>query len=171
MNELIQRYEPRLRRIVRIKLSYRLRRVVESVDIVQDTFRAASEHIEDLELRSTASILQWLSRIAENRMLDTHRHFYGLKRDKTREVRMADPRGEDDAETDAAPEETEDGDEAPAPRALVRITVEEKRRYALGVHEIALTETGDGAPPAAPDAAALGSPVGAPATAASGGGR
>lgn len=97
MNELIQRYEPRLRRIVRIKLSYRLRRVVESVDIVQDTFRAAAEHIEDLELRSTASILQWLSRIAENRMLDTHRHFYGLKRDKTREVRMADPRGEDDA--------------------------------------------------------------------------
>lgn len=88
LNDLLSRYEPRIRRIVRIKLSARLRRVVESVDIVQDTFRNAFLHIGDLELRSTSSILQWLARIAENQMLDTHRRHYNLKRNKTREISL-----------------------------------------------------------------------------------
>ena len=86
LNDLLSRYEDRLRRIVRIKISARLRRVVESVDIVQDAFRNAFQHIGDLELRSTSSILQWLAKIAENQMLDTHRRHYNLKRDKTREI-------------------------------------------------------------------------------------
>lgn len=90
MNTLIQRYEERVRRIVSIRLSARLRRCVESVDIVQDVFANAAQNIGSLELRSTASIIQWLSRIAENRMHDTHRHFFGLKRDKRREVHIAD---------------------------------------------------------------------------------
>lgn len=89
LDALLRRYEDRIRRIVRIRLGTKMRRCVDSMDIVQDTWQAAYEHIGTLELRSTASILQWLARIAENRILDTHRHFYGLKRDKKREVRMA----------------------------------------------------------------------------------
>lgn len=88
LNDLLTRYEDRIRRIVRIKISARLRRVVESVDIVQDAFRNAFTHIGDLELRSTSSILQWLAKIAENAMLDTHRRHYNLKRDKTRELSL-----------------------------------------------------------------------------------
>lgn len=86
LNELLRRYEPRLRRIVRIRLNSKLRRVVDSVDIIQETYRSAFGKIDSLELRSTASILQWLSRIAENQMIDTHRHFFGAKRDRDREV-------------------------------------------------------------------------------------
>lgn len=51
-------------------------------------------------------------------------------------------------------------------RALVRLSVAPGRRYTLGSHRFLLVETGAGAPPAAPDAAALGSPVGRPARAA-----
>ncbi len=91
LNELLRRYEPRLRRIVRIRLSTKLRRVVDSVDIIQETYRSAFGKIGTLELRSTASILQWLSRIAENQMIDTHRHFYGAKRNRDREVPLQGP--------------------------------------------------------------------------------
>ncbi|MCB9897709.1 MAG: sigma-70 family RNA polymerase sigma factor [Planctomycetes bacterium] len=90
MNELILRYQERVRRIVSIRLSARLRRCVESVDIVQDVFSNAAANIHTLELRSTASIIQWLSRIAENKMHDTHRLYYGQKRDKRREVHIAE---------------------------------------------------------------------------------
>lgn len=96
LDELFQRYQARLSRIVRIGLTARLRRCVETVDIVQETYRAALKRIGDLELRSTASILQWLAKIAENQMLDTHRRFYGLKRDKRREQRLGDGTRNDD---------------------------------------------------------------------------
>lgn len=94
LDDLLRRYEDRLRRIVRIRLNAKLRRCVESVDIVQETFRSALGRINELELRSTASILQWLSKIAENHLIDTHRRYYGLKRDRTREIRIADARPE-----------------------------------------------------------------------------
>jgi RNA polymerase sigma-70 factor (ECF subfamily) len=90
LNDLLRRYEDRLKRIVRIRLSAKLRRCVETVDIVQETYQSALKHIGDLEMRSTASIMQWLSRIAENQMHDVHRRFYGQKRDRSREVRLAD---------------------------------------------------------------------------------
>jgi RNA polymerase sigma-70 factor (ECF subfamily) len=100
LDELFRRYEARLSRIVRIGMSARLRRCVETVDVVQETYRAALRRINDLELRSTASILQWLAKIAENQMLDTHRRFYGLKRDKQREVRLGDgARGDGETNT------------------------------------------------------------------------
>lgn len=101
LNELLRRYEPRLSRIVRIRLSSKLRRVVDTVDIIQETYRSAFGKIDSLELRSTASILQWLSRIAENQMIDTHRHFYGAKRDRTREVPLQGGGRSGDSSTDS----------------------------------------------------------------------
>lgn len=66
---------------------------------------------------------------------------------------------------DDAPEaETETADETPE-TALVRIRVDEGRRYDLASHEFLLVETGAGAPPPPLDAEALGSPVGRPARA------
>lgn len=62
--------------------------------------------------------------------------------------------------------ETDDGEEAaPLPRAVARVMVRENRRYILARHAFTLVETGAGDPPAQPDAALLGSPVGEPARA------
>jgi RNA polymerase sigma-70 factor (ECF subfamily) len=94
LDDLLRRYQGRLQRIVRIRLNTKLRRCVESTDIVQETCRSAALKIGTLKLRSTASILQWLSRIAENEMIDVHRRFYGTKRDRAREVRIAEGGGE-----------------------------------------------------------------------------
>jgi len=99
LDELFRRYQSRLARIVRIRMSAKLRRCVETVDVVQDTYRAALKRIDDLELRSTASIMQWLAKIAENQMLDTHRRFYGQKRDKGREVRLGEGARDDGSST------------------------------------------------------------------------
>jgi len=86
LDDLLRRYEDRVRRIVRIRFNAKLRRCLESVDIVQETFQAAYRALDRLELRSNASILQWLARIAENQIVDAHRRFYNEKRDRTREI-------------------------------------------------------------------------------------
>lgn len=93
---LMQRYHNRLQRIVRIRLSAKLRRCVESVDIMQETWRSALGRIQEFELRSTASIIQWLSKIVQNQLIDTHRFYYANKRDRAREVHLADDRRGDD---------------------------------------------------------------------------
>lgn len=90
LDALLKRYEDRVRRIVRIRLNGKLRAHVESMDIVQETYHAALRRIDALELRGTASILQWLSTIAENKITDAHRFFFGQKRDRDKEVHLAD---------------------------------------------------------------------------------
>src|SRR5689334_21163321 len=64
------------------------------MDIMQETLRKAADIRDELELRSQATILQWLSRIAENQMLDMHRRLTAVKRDRGREVLRGD--GPDD---------------------------------------------------------------------------
>lgn len=85
--------------------------------------------------------------------------------DLTREEREAaglDP----DAPVLAEPQDTDgDGEMDAFPRAVARVIVMENRRYTLAAHSFDLTDTGAGPPPALPDAAALGSPVGGPARA------
>ena len=92
LEQLLLRYHDRVLRIVRVRISHSLRRHLESMDIVQETLRKAAANLDGLELRSTASILQWLSRIAENQMLDMHRRLTAAKRDKGREVPLLDSR-------------------------------------------------------------------------------
>lgn len=126
LDDLLRRYTDRITRIVRIRLSAKLRRVVESVDIVQETYRLAFQNIEKLELRSTASILQWLARIAENHMIDVHRFYYGQKRDKQREVNIEGPRDLSGIHLgDAAPPTDDLGPAELAERAEIKQLVDE----------------------------------------------
>ncbi len=61
LEDLVRRYQDRIRRIVRIQLGgSTLRRDYDSMDIVQNTFRAALPKIGDLRLRSASGLLQWL---------------------------------------------------------------------------------------------------------------
>jgi DNA-directed RNA polymerase specialized sigma24 family protein len=76
LEDLVRRYQDRLRRIVRIQLGGSLlRREYDSMDIVQNAFQAALPKIGDLRVRTAAGILQWLSIIATNqiRSWDTSR--------------------------------------------------------------------------------------------------
>jgi RNA polymerase sigma-70 factor (subfamily 1) len=88
VGKLLERYQSRLQRIVRVRLGARLKLHIESVDIIQETFAVAFQKIGDFELRSHASILNWLARIAENQIRDANRYLFAAKRDHGREQSM-----------------------------------------------------------------------------------
>lgn len=89
LEDLIGRYQQRLLRIVRIQLgTTALRRQYDSMDIVQNTFKAALPKIGDLKPRSAAGILQWLSIIATNQIRDVHDRLHAGRRDMALEVPM-----------------------------------------------------------------------------------
>jgi RNA polymerase sigma-70 factor (ECF subfamily) len=91
LEDLVRRYQDRLRRIVRIQLgSSSLRRQYDSMDIVQSTFAAALPKIGDLHPRSAAGLLGWLALIATNQIRDAHDHVHARKRDIAREDRDED---------------------------------------------------------------------------------
>ncbi|MEQ8763104.1 MAG: sigma-70 family RNA polymerase sigma factor [Planctomycetota bacterium] len=87
LQELLERYQPRLRRIVRIRLrASRLRQLHDSMDFVQGTLMAALPRIGELRPRSSASLLNWLSILATHQIRDAYDHQHAAKRDVRREV-------------------------------------------------------------------------------------
>ena len=80
LGELLTRYQDRLRRIIQIRLGPRLRGRIESMDIVQNAFVVAIRRLQDIELRDRASVLKWLTRVAEHQLNDAADHFSAQKR-------------------------------------------------------------------------------------------
>lgn len=115
LEDLLSRYQERIRRIVRIQLgASSLRRDYDSMDIVQSTFRAALPKIGDLKPRSAAGLLQWLALIATNQVRDAHAAQTALKRDIGREV-VFDPT----ASVDGVAAQLSAPDASPEHRALL----------------------------------------------------
>ncbi len=86
LQHLLVRYQERLRRIVRIQLgSSAFGRAQDSMDLVQNTFLAALPQIRELQPRSQAGLLQWLSLIALNQVRDAWKHQHAGRRDVRRE--------------------------------------------------------------------------------------
>ena len=85
VGQLLKRYEDRLRRIVQIRLGHRLQSQIESMDIVQSAFVVAIRRFDDIELRDRASVLKWLTRVAEHQVNDAVDHFRARKRGGGRE--------------------------------------------------------------------------------------
>jgi RNA polymerase sigma-70 factor (ECF subfamily) len=85
LDQLLRRYQNRLRRIVRILLGPRVREVEESMDIVQETYLVALREIRGFEPESHGAILGWLTTIARNRIGDAWRRSTAQKRDRGRE--------------------------------------------------------------------------------------
>ena len=88
VNELFTRYIPRLRRILCIKISAAQRAAVDPEDVLQETLIVASRRLNELELRTPSSILQWLSKIADYEIRNRLEYLHAEKRDPARELRM-----------------------------------------------------------------------------------
>ena len=86
VDQLFSRYYERVRRIVRLRLSPRLRRRVDSGDILQETFAAAVSAFDRFEVRDEASFINWLARIAQHQIFAAADHHTAQKRDTRREV-------------------------------------------------------------------------------------
>jgi len=91
LNDLVDRYYERVRRIIRIKLGVNLRRYMDSGDILQGTFIAAVKGFDRFEVRDESSLIHWLAKIAERQIQDAHDHVTAQKRDRRLEVPLTSP--------------------------------------------------------------------------------
>ncbi|MFT7462311.1 MAG: RNA polymerase sigma-70 factor (ECF subfamily) [Pseudohongiellaceae bacterium] len=88
LNRLIARYYERVRRIVTLRLGPKLRKRIETSDILQETFIAAMRTFDQFEMRDEGAFIHWLSRIAEHQIRDAADYHTAKKRDAGREVSL-----------------------------------------------------------------------------------
>ncbi|MBK8978887.1 MAG: sigma-70 family RNA polymerase sigma factor [Planctomycetes bacterium] len=86
LDDLCGRYQQRVLEIVRIRMGPRLRREMDSMDLVQETFADAVRGFDRFELQDEASLIRWLRSVVENRIRDAARHHDRDKRARAREV-------------------------------------------------------------------------------------
>ncbi|MEM7307964.1 MAG: RNA polymerase sigma factor [Planctomycetota bacterium] len=84
LGELLGRYRDRLRRIVRIRMGSRLRSLLEADDLMQDVYLIAVRKLATIEVRDHASILRWLTKVAENQIRDRVSFHDAQRRDQAR---------------------------------------------------------------------------------------
>ncbi len=80
MERLLQRYYERLRRSIRASLHPRMRSILDTVDIVQQTMAKAVTIFADFEMRSEGAFLHWLRTIALRQISDARDHVEAKKR-------------------------------------------------------------------------------------------
>ncbi|SRR5260221_250497 len=124
LNRLCERYYDRVRRIVRLRLGPRLRERVDSGDILQETFLAAVRSLESFEMREEASLINWLSRLAERQIIAAADFHGAKKRDSRRDVPISGPIG--DSQTVSVRIGLADGRE---PRPLDHIADAEEQKH------------------------------------------
>ncbi len=91
LNDLIDRYYERVRKIVRVRLGKPLRNYVESGDILQETFAAAVTAFNRFEMREESSLIHWLSKIAENQIKAAADYHNAQKRDRRKDKPLRGP--------------------------------------------------------------------------------
>lgn len=88
LDDLFRRYQERVHRIARIRMGPRIRSIMESADLVQNTFLVAERRLPDFEPHSHAAIINWLARILQNQINDAQDYATAARRDKDREAPM-----------------------------------------------------------------------------------
>lgn len=106
LNDLVERYLPRVEAIVRTRLGRALRRDLESGDVVQETLIKVLGSLENFEQRDERSFIRWVSKIVENQLRQDARFFNALRRDRKREIQISS----DDSSVHGVPEPRDDGD-------------------------------------------------------------
>ena len=95
LNQLCERYMPRILYAVRARLGMRLRRKVQSMDVLQDAMVDIVKGIDNFEFRSDGAFLHYVNRIIENNIRDEAAKFQAAKRDiaKEQEAVVSDKEG------------------------------------------------------------------------------
>jgi len=92
--EYIEHVRPQLCAFIERQLGSALRRKIEAEDIFQETSADAVRALGSVDLQDREPF-SWLCQIAERRIIDAHRRFFGAKkRDAAREVPLGTPGGD-----------------------------------------------------------------------------
>ena len=84
-NELLQRYRPRLRRMVEIRMDQRLSTRVDASDVVQEALIEASGKLDQYARERPIPLYSWLRQFTWNHLVNAHRQHLAQKRDVSRE--------------------------------------------------------------------------------------
>ena len=88
LEDLLNRYLPRVFRIVRASLSGELKSKLEADDVVQVVMMRAVESLDSFEFREDAALVKWMARIARNEIIHQARMLQSVKRDPRREMSL-----------------------------------------------------------------------------------
>jgi RNA polymerase sigma-70 factor, ECF subfamily len=89
LNELFARHRERLRRMVQMRLDWRLQGRIDASDVIQDAYLEASRRMKDYLRESGMPLFLWLRFLVGERLMILHRHHLGAKmRDARREVSL-----------------------------------------------------------------------------------
>jgi RNA polymerase sigma factor (sigma-70 family) len=80
---------PKVRRVVRRKLDRSMRSLFDSTDFASDVMKSLAANWNQLSFPSIDSLIAFLAHVAEQKVIDEHRKRHTLKRDVTRERRLA----------------------------------------------------------------------------------
>jgi len=85
LDRLFERYYPRVRKIVRLRLAGSLGPHLDADDVLHEALVRAIRGFDHFEVRDNASLTDWLARIVENCIRELARAGRTLKRDRARE--------------------------------------------------------------------------------------
>lgn len=89
-NELCRRYLPRLLQMARLKLGPKLRRKMESMDIVQDVMmQVFTRDFQEFEFSNEHALIRYLAQVLQNELSDRNEYLQRKKRDVNREQQLA----------------------------------------------------------------------------------
>jgi RNA polymerase sigma-70 factor (ECF subfamily) len=89
LNELFARHRERLRRMVQMRLDWRLQGRIDASDVIQDAYLEAARRMEEYLRESGMPLFLWLRFLVGERLMILHRHHLGAKmRDARREVSL-----------------------------------------------------------------------------------
>ena len=86
LNDLLARYQQRVLSAVRIRLGAKLRRKIESWDIVQEVLMGAFGKIKSGDFRTEGALMKYLNVLVENRLRDEADRQGAQRRDPGRET-------------------------------------------------------------------------------------
>lgn len=90
LEDLFQRYLPRVRRIVAFRMGQRLRQLAEREDLVQEVLLRVFEGLDRFEHRSEGSFRNWLAHAVQAAIVDESRKVAAKKRGQGKVRRLGD---------------------------------------------------------------------------------
>lgn len=80
---------PKVRRVVRRRLDRSMRSLYDSTDFASDVMKSLAANLDQLSFPSVESLIAFLSRVAEQKVIDEYRRQHTLKRDVKRVRRLS----------------------------------------------------------------------------------
>jgi RNA polymerase sigma-70 factor (ECF subfamily) len=89
LNQIFARHRERLRRMVQMRLDWRLQARIDASDVIQDAYLEAARRLDDYFRDAMVPFFLWLRLVVGEQLTNLHRHHLGVQlRDARREVSL-----------------------------------------------------------------------------------